>query len=94
MSTDKSGSLESKYLTGDERIEMLPHDVIGIYFPNKNSIPYLTVPCDGSNNDHLRYKINPEKVKINSKFSFDIGPPSMHPCRIYSFNVGIGEYSK
>ena len=80
----------SNVLTIDVHIPMQAGDVIGIYFPRKNSIPYLINICDGTDDDALRYKVDPVSVLVGSKHLFKLGPPIMEPCRGYSFNIEVG----
>jgi len=82
-----------------DRIAVRRGDVIGIYFPRYNPIPWSTVECRHGN-EHL-YKYNPYSVTMvmagERDVVFDTGREDWIPCRAYSVNATImdqlGRYS-
>ena len=82
-----------------DRIAVRRGDVIGIYFPRYNPIPWSSVECRHGN-AHL-YKYNPYSVTMilsgQRDVVFDTGRQDWNPCRAYSVNATImdelGQYS-
>jgi len=74
-----------------DRIAVRRRDVIGIYFPRYNPIPWSTVECRHGN-EHL-YKYNPYSVTMvlsgQRDVVFDTGRQDWNPCRAYSVNATV-----
>ena len=74
-----------------DRIAVRRRDVIGIYFPRYNPIPWSTADCRHGN-EHL-YKYNPYSVTMvlsgERDVVFDTGRQDWNPCRAYSVNATI-----
>jgi len=74
-----------------DRIAVRRGDVIGIYFPRYNPIPWSTVDCRRGN-AHL-FKYNPYSVTMvlagQRDVVFDTGRQDWNPCRAYSVNATI-----
>jgi len=74
-----------------DRIPVRRGDVVGIYFPRYNPIPWSAVACRRGN-EHL-YKYNPYSVTMimsgERDVVFDTGRTDWKPCRAYSVNATI-----
>ena len=72
-------------LRPEDRINVLPGDILGLYFPSFNPIPWSSVEChDG--NEHL-FKYNPTRLlSSGGTITFDQPARDWKPCRHYSFN--------
>lgn len=74
-----------------DRIPVRRGDVIGIFFPRYNPIPWSAVECRHGN-EHL-YKYNPYSVSMimagERDVVFDTGREDWNPCRAYSVNASI-----
>jgi len=70
-----------------DRIHARVDDVIGIYFPRYNPVPWVASPCrDGRGNAHY-FKYNPKHLTLNKTFIMDSAKLDWEPCRIYSVNA-------
>ena len=67
--------------------QVQPHDVIGMYFPNRNPIPFDSRRCDGNAGFYRRY---PGNVRSGRVFDFDkITDYRWFPCREYSIQAVV-----
>ena len=77
-------------LRPDDRIKVLPGDILGLYFPKYNPIPWSSVQC-ANGNDHL-FKYNPTRLLASGgTITFDQPARDWKPCRQYSFNCTLME---
>lgn len=65
-------------------------DVLGIYFPYKNPIPWNDFPCYEAS-ELLRYVYEPSSVEVGQGFTFQSAPLAWNPCRHYSLQALICE---
>ena len=73
---------------------MVPGDVIGLYFPHINPIPYDDVQCYIVEEESFWFKYEPGKVNVDSEHVFRIIPATYeHPCREYAFRAIIGMWT-
>jgi len=72
-----------------DRIPVRRGDVIGIYFPSYNPIPWTGVPCRVEGGEHL-FKYNPFRLHMSAnEMTFERGSSDSNPCRKYSLNATI-----
>lgn len=85
-----------------DRIAVQRGDVLGIYFPKYNPIPWSPAPCHGETNQHLfKYNYNLfggqsqqrmsalGGVSRRREISFERAKTDWSPCRQYSLNATI-----
>ncbi|KAK2168009.1 hypothetical protein LSH36_21g02016 [Paralvinella palmiformis] len=64
-------------------------DILGVYFPEKNPIPYTTKECY-SLDEHLRYSYGLDDVPVIGRgYDFKIAPLNWSPCRKYHIQADI-----
>lgn len=72
-----------------DRIPVRVGDVIGIWFPNYNPIPFSVVPCEREGSEHLS-KHNPQLAQSDYiEMTFDPETTDSNTCRKYSVNATI-----
>ena len=77
-----------------DRIPVLRGDVLGIYFPSYNPIPWTSVPCRHGNEHLLRHVVR-KQDGLAAEMSFEKRGRNSNPCRRYSLNATImDEYGK
>ena len=73
-----------------DRIAVRRGDVVGVYFPKYNPIPWSAAACN-HDNEHL-YKYNPYGPTMRSRVVevvFDRAMNDWNPCRHYSINATV-----
>ncbi len=73
-------------------MQVQPEDVVGLYFPEKNPVPFDSRECDDNAGYYRRF---PGNVRVGKSFRFDrITDFRWFPCREYSIQatVEMGQY--
>ena len=65
-------------------------DLLGLYFTQKNPIPYSKVPCASEQHRSLVMEETPKTMDTGSSYRFKRVPYSLHACRQYSFTAILG----
>ena len=97
QSTIQNGSYDviSLELPPDEVIPVQTGDVIGVYFPGKNPIPWRSNACYESA-EQLRYVYKPQldgdetTLLIGRELEFETAPLALQPCRTYMLQCRVG----
>ena len=71
------------------RIKVKAGDVVGLYFPKYNPIPWSATTCERGN-DHI-FRYNPRNVEIGREFRFEKSSSDWKPCRAYSINATLAD---
>ena len=69
------------------RIHIEPGDVIGLYFPKYNPVPWSPTTCTGQN-AHV-FRRNPKNLQVGVEYKFSEAPKDWNPCRHYSINATV-----
>ena len=69
------------------RINIEPGDVIGIFFPKYNPVPWSPETCTGEN-AHV-FRRNPKNLAVGVEYKFSEAPNDWNPCRRYSINATV-----
>jgi len=73
-----------------DRFPVQRGDVLGLYYPKYNPIPWSSVSCRPSGGDEILFKNNPQRLlKEERETTFEHGGNDLKPCRRYSLNATI-----
>ena len=90
MASNVTNTEVTRQLSGyDEVIPVVKGDLIALYFPLGNPIPYSTFACN-SNMEKLRFTYEPITMDTGDQFDFETAPLNLDPCRHYSVNMQVG----
>jgi hypothetical protein len=84
----------------NDRIAVQRGDVLGIYFPKYNPIPWSPAQCRGGNDHLIKHNYNPyeygpsdgstsQTSNVPREITFELAKTDWYPCRHYSLNATI-----